>query len=185
MSDVYYNFNATGSLAGMAPPAAAGGGFGPATLPAGLVGQGMYIITNTNTNNRYIGISTNLANRFNTRMATITECGFAAATMGTIFTWWGQAATRNTGAGAVVPLLGYLGPLNVMIDGAQVNLERLLIRYVINLLGGGGTVSNNIYAGAPYVNPTPNAVTVHFHSAANAHFAAHNHNVVWPVGGAW
>ena len=32
--------------------------------------------------NRYVGISANIGNRFNTRLSVVTELGFDAATMG-------------------------------------------------------------------------------------------------------
>lgn len=189
MSVVNFNFNNGALLGGMAPPALPGGMFGPAVLPPGLAGAGMYMIVNNNTNNRYVGISTNLANRFAKRMETITEFGFSVAQMNQIGVYWGLAQTQNTVAipappPPVVPVPAYGAPLNVMIDGVQVQLERLLIRFTLTQLGAGGTVSNNMLAGVPYVNPTPNPVTVNFNWGAGGLFAAGAHNAVWPVGGA-
>jgi hypothetical protein len=185
MSFINFHFNNTSSLAGMAPVPTLGGGFTAAALPAGLAGQGIYIICNHATNNRYAGISGNLANRFGARMAVITECGFPAVDMNRIWLWWGTVSTRNTGViGPFMPMLNYAAPLNAAIDGVPVNVERLLIRYLVRIIGAGGTVSNNVGAAAPYVNPTANPVTVNFHSAANAQYAAFNDTAIWAVGGA-
>ncbi len=166
MSIIRFNLNNAASLAGMAPPALAGGAFGPAVLPPGMVGAGMYIIVNTHTNNRYVGISTNLPNRFATRMATVTEAGFSVAQMNQIGVFWGAAQFQNTAgfggvmAPPVMTVLAYAAPLQFAVDGVAVNFERLLIRFVLTQLGAGGTVSNNMMAFAPYANPTPNPITV-------------------------
>ncbi|MEO0972292.1 MAG: GIY-YIG nuclease family protein [Pseudomonadota bacterium] len=185
MSVVVYNLLNTALLQGMAPPALPGGRFGRAALPGGLIGGGIYIIYNNNTQNRYVGISRQLDRRFGKRMATVTEMGSSFATMTQLVAWWGTVATQNTGAaGAPTPIPSYRGPLNATIDGATVNLERLLVRYLLTQLGAGGTVSNNVFAVTPYANPTANPVTVHFNSASNAYFTAFAQTRTWPVGGA-
>ena len=189
MSIINFNFPNTATLNGMAPPALPGGMFGAAALPPGLAGAGLYIIVNTFTNNRYAGISNNLANRFQGRMETITECGFAAGQMAQIEVFWGTVSYQNT-AGfqgipmhPVTPLPNYGAPLNFAVDGVAVQFERLLIRYLLTQLGAGGTVSNNALAFAPYVNPTANPVTVNFTSGVSPTFAAFAGAAVWPVGG--
>ena len=189
MSAINFNFPNTATLNGMAPPALPGGAFGPAALPVGLAGAGIYLIVNTFTNNRYAGISNNLANRFQGRMETITECGFAPAQMAQIEVFWGTASYQNTaGFGGVLvhpvePLPAYGAPLNFAVDGVAVQFERLLIRFLLTQLGAGGTVSNNALAFAPYVNPTPNPVTVNFTSGASPTFAPFMGAAVWLVGG--
>src|SRR5262249_39526293 len=55
MAQVIFNLRHASTLGAMAPALQAGGGYGAAALPAGLAGPGMYIIWNTNTNNRYAG----------------------------------------------------------------------------------------------------------------------------------
>jgi hypothetical protein len=70
-----------------------------------------------------------------------------------------------------------------MVDGNLVNLERLLIRFVITQLGAGGTVSNNAMAVAPYPNPTPNPITVRLTwGAMGGLFAPGFQQAVWNVG---
>ena len=171
----------------MVPPPA-GGGFGAAALPAGLANQGMYIIFNNSTNNRYAGISTNLASRFNTRMAVVTELGFSQAVMNQIAVFWGGATTTNTAlpapapAPAPVPVPAYGAPLTRPIDGQAVNLERLLIRFLLTQFVG-GTVSNNMMAFGAYANPTANNVTVTLNWGAVGGIPAGNHTAVWPAGG--
>jgi hypothetical protein len=228
VSTVNYNLNNAALLGGLAPAALPGGGFGNAALPAGLAGAGIYMIVNDDTNNRYIGISQNLAVRFQPRLEAVTELGFSDARMDEIAVYWGTITTQDTpaappvlpgagaglgvgagigagagapiagagaGAGAVavpppvvipppvLPLAAYNAPLQVLLDGVAVNLERLLIRFVISQLGVGGTVSNNMMAMGNYVNPTANPVTVNFSWGAGGLFVAGAHAAVWPVGG--
>lgn len=167
MGAIHYNLGNSSHLGGMAPAPVPGGGFGAAALPPGMAGMaGTYIIVNTTTNNRYIGIANDIGVRFNTRLATITEMGFAPAQMAAIGVTWGQTSCQNTPT-VFVPAPPWVvavpappAAYTAMIDGSPVNLERLLIRFIITQLGAGGTVSNNAMAVAPYVNPTPNAITV-------------------------
>ncbi|HEY0603858.1 MAG TPA: hypothetical protein VGD58_13150 [Herpetosiphonaceae bacterium] len=189
MGNIHYNLNNSANLTGMAPPPMMGGGFGAAALPGGMAMAGTYIIVNTATNNRYIGIAGNIANRFNPRMEAVTELGFAPLTMAGIGVTWGQTTCQNTPTLAVPAppwVLAVPAPpaaFTAVIDGAVVNLERLLIRYVITQLGAGGTVSNNAMAAAPYINPTPNAVTVQLTwGAMGGLFAAGAQAAVWGVG---
>ncbi len=199
MGQIHYNLINSANLDGMAPVPAQGGGFGNAALPAGMNMHGTYIIVNTLTNNRYIGIAGNIANRFNTRLATVTEMGFGAATMGAIGVTWGQTGCQNTPPPIAVPpiavppavpappwVLAVPAPpaaFIAFIDGHVVNLEQLLIRFVITQLGAGGTVSNNAMAFAPYANPTNDPITVRLDwGAMGGLFAAGFHVAVWGVG---
>lgn len=184
MGYIYYRLTHSATLQGMAPPALAGGAFGPAALPGGMAGMaGMYIIINCHGafENRYIGISQNIGNRFNTRMATITELGFPPAIMGQIYVVWGTVRVRNHPHGlpaAQTPLTPVLyggppaniafpnwaaggwgnpvpppaGAFTTVIDGNMINLEHLLIRFVMMRMGAGGTVSNNLLM-APFNHP--------------------------------
>lgn len=180
MGDIYFDFAQSDTLAGMAPAPLPGGGFTNAALPAGLHGGGMYVIYNHFTQNRYIGISVDLAQRFAGRMSVVTELGFDHHTMGNILIWWGTAAVRNTGGLLAAPLGHYGGPLIGVVDGANINLEHLLIRYVLGNFGG--TVSNNVYAFQPIINPTHNAISIHFSSCHNALFNLYQDVHVWPAG---
>jgi hypothetical protein len=180
MSAIHFNLVNSANCTGMAPAPRAAGGFGNALLPPGMALAGV----NTATNNRYIGISGNIANRFNTRLATVTEMGFAPAAMGLIGVTWGVTSHQNTGAGAWIvtnpaPPAGFVA----VIDGVGVNFEHLLIRFCMTQLGAGGTVSNNVLAVGAYVNPTPNAVTVRLSwGNMGGLFAAGFHQAVWGVG---
>ena len=183
MGDIYFDLHSSDDLAGMAPQPMPGGGFTNAVLPGGLHGGGLYIIYNHLTNNRYIGISVDLANRFGGRMSVITELGFDHHTMSNILIWWGRAGVKNTNAfGNPNWLANYNGPLVAPVDGVNINLEHLLIRYVLNELGAHGTVSNNVYAYNPIVNTTHHDITIHFHSCQNPVFAAYNHDFHWLSG---
>jgi hypothetical protein len=205
---IYYQLNNGASLAGMAPPALAGGAFGVAVLPAGMAGvAGIYIIINcqAGAHNRYVGISTNIGNRFSTRMSVVTELGIPAAAMANIHAVWGTVKVRNdplpvgTPTGltqnnmpppAQIPFPTWAaagwtvaapppggGPFTAMVDGNNINLEHLLIRFVMMRMGAGGTTSNNLMAGpvthpvgAPGMGGIP--LRVKFHSAAFGPYAA-------------
>jgi len=189
MSNINFNLTNASYLGGMAPPALAGGAFGNATLPHGLAGAGIYLIVNEANDNRYVGISNNLAQRFATRMATVTEMGWSTANMNQLSVYWGGIQIQDTpGPGPGAPPLvrnvaGFGAPLNEQVDGVGVQLERLLIRFVLSQFVG-GTVSNNMLAFAPYVNPTANPINVTFNWGAGGHFNAGQHTAVWAVGGA-
>lgn len=197
MSFIHYELTNSANLAGMAPAPAVAGGFAPAALPPGMAMAGTYIIVNTTTNNRYIGISGNIANRFNTRMATVTEMGLAVATVAAVGVVWGNTWYQNTffpppGPGAPPapppPMLAVPAPpaaFAQLIDGAPVNFEHLLIRFCVTQLGAGGTVSNNVIAG-PYANPTPNPITVRLDWGPMAGlFNADSLTSIWPPGVLW
>jgi len=187
MSFIHFNLVNSSNCAGMAPAPVPGGGFGNAVLPAGMGIPGSYIIVNTATNNRYIGIAGDIGTRFNTRLATVTEMGFPGALMGMIGVTWGVTSHQNTGFAVwIVTNPAPPAAFVAVVDGVGVNLERLLIRFCMTQLGAGGTVSNNMMAIAPYVNPTPNAVTVQLSwGNMGGLFAAGWQQSVWAVGAAF
>ena len=79
------------SLGTMAAPVVGAG-----ALPAGMMAnQRIYLILNTATNNRYMGITTNLQSRFNGRMAVVNELGMSVVNMGVVWAWWGQTSVRR------------------------------------------------------------------------------------------
>ena len=196
MGYVYFQLNHSASLQTMVPAVMMGGGFGAAALPAGMAGMaGIYIIINSQTvpENRYIGISGNIATRFGPRMEVVTELGFPIATMANIHVVWGTVKVRNHalgaapttptpvmfgGGGAPIAFPTWAAPgwtnaipagggaaFNAVIDGNVVNLEKLLIRMVMMRLGAGGTVSNNMLM-TPMNHPGGALpLVVKFHSA--------------------
>ena len=194
MGYIHYNLNQSANCNGMAPQPLAAGGFGNANLPGGMAMAGTYIIVNTTTNNRYIGIAGNIQTRFNTRLATVTEMGFAAVpTMQAIGVTWGSTHVRNTApaligggwppAGSWIAVPTPPAAFTAAIDGVAVNLEWLLIRFVLLQLGAGGTVSNNVYAFNAYTNPTPNPITVRLSwGAMGGLFVANSFQAVWGNG---
>ncbi len=184
MSAIVYNLLDGATLDGMAPTSLPGGRFTNANLPAGLVGQGMYLIVNDDTNNRYVGISTNLARRFNSRMATVTEAGFSNAQMRRIGVNWGTVVTQDTGSTAWMAVPSYGAPCEGPVDGVRVNFEKLLIRFVLTQLGVGGTVSNNMMAATPYRNASPNPVTVTLSWGAGI-YSPGTHSSVWGANASW
>jgi hypothetical protein len=101
MREIRINLAAAGSLGPLAAPVV-GAGLLPAGMPAGPPG-GIYLIVNTTTNNRYAGISTNIAVRFTGRMAVINELGFATVTLTPVWGWWGRVTTREYPAPAQFP----------------------------------------------------------------------------------
>jgi len=172
----------------MAPPAI-GAGFGNAAYPAGMGGvAGVYIIANTSTNNRYVGISSDLGSRFNTRLAVITEMGFSADQMGQVGVCWGSTFYEDTNSQGVfnVAVPASHQPYVVVIDGYHVNLEHLLIRFVMTQLGAGGTVSNNIAAQTAYVNSSPDDISVRLTwGGMGGLFTPGFADAVWVSGAAW
>jgi hypothetical protein len=154
---------------------------------------GTYIIVNTLTNNRYIGIANDIGNRFNTRLATVTEMGFPSIpTMAAIGVTWGHTRVLNALTGPVWPgpaapwMIAAPNPPNpfvTVLHGLPINLERLLIRYVITQLGAGGTVSNNAMAANAYQNPTLNPISVRVSWGAMGNlFVPGFHDSTWGVG---
>ncbi|WP_242836618.1 hypothetical protein [Clostridium sp. BNL1100] len=83
----------------------------------------------------------------------------------------------------IAPAAG--APYTAIIDGAVINLEHLLIRFILTRLGAGGTVSNNLMVG-PYVNPTPYPITVALQwGAMGGLFVANTMQAIWGAGVAW
>lgn len=174
MARVIYQLLDGGDLGGMAPAPLPGGGFGYAALPQGMPNAPrIYMIYNIATENRYVGIAGDLVNRFTSRMAAVTELGFAAATMQNIVVWWGRVTVRDTPSQLnpnpleeeVLPPVGG-GAFTHLIDGVQRNLEHLLIRFNLRAAGSGGTVSNNQLMGEFVNGPGhPIEVTVQWGAA--------------------
>jgi len=189
MGHVNFNLVNAATLGTLVPPV---GAF--AFMPPGLAGAGLYIIFNSNTNNRYVGKSSNLTTRFQPRMESVGELGFSTAQLNQIISYWGTVSVGNTPALGGIPVLlgvpagGYAGGVSLWgnIDGVNVEMERLLIRFIMTQFVG-GFVTNNQWAaiGATYTNPTPNPITVRLNYGAAGNFAAGNPAAVWGVGQAW
>jgi len=140
---------------------------GEAQLPAGLVSGGIYMLVNTNAaaNNGYVGISTDLRQRFSTRMGAVTELGFSRQVMDKIGVNWGKVKTRDTpNAASLYPAWAdpgnYAAPLVSSLDGCRVNYERLVVRMMKMHWVPNDTIANNIFVNTPYVNPTTIDITV-------------------------
>lgn len=192
MIEVEFNFAHFSTLECMVPPRNPGGGYGDATLPGGMTGySGMYVIlniTDPHLHNRYIGISTNIEQRFSGRLAVVVEMGFNVNTMERIGVWWGKASYRiNGGSWSVIPPPAQ-GSMTQSINGEDVNLEHLLIRLVMTKLRPqvDSTVSNTLLNG-PYQNPTGVQINVTTHWAAAAAFNLQgiSENYTWGVSEQW
>lgn len=143
------------TIAAPVPPA------GAAALPAGMVANPrIYLIVNTTTNTRYAGITTNLQNRFNARMAVVNELGLSAANMAGIWAWWGGVSVRRFPPPAHFP-----AAFPASVAGLPANLYALP--------GGPATVCPaavpNVIPGAPSPMTTAqNAAAFPFHLAYGA-----------------
>ncbi|HQU83520.1 MAG TPA: hypothetical protein PKY59_10360 [Pyrinomonadaceae bacterium] len=192
MGRITYNLNNGATLQSLVPTVG-----GVAALPPGLAGPGLYIIFNNHTNNRYVGKSSAVEGRFQPRMESVCELGFSVAQLNQILVFWGTVSIANTpppGVGIVVmapaPVAGYSGaPGNRLygnIDGQNIELERLLIRFILNQFHP-ATITNNTWgaAAATYTNPTANPITVTLNWGAAGPFAPGTHQVVWGAGQAW
>ena len=78
----------------------------------------------------------------------------------------------------------YSAPMVVNVDGVAINLEKLLIRFLLLHLGAGGTVSNNLLAWGPYVNPTAANMKVTLNWPAGF-FNTTTSSAAWNSGQAW
>ncbi len=169
---------------------------GVAALPAGLAGPGMYIIYNSNTNNRYVGKAADFGARFQPRMEAVGELGFSVPQLDQIIAYWGsvdvqQTATAMNPAPAfitVTPFAYTVPNVTAALDGQNIQLERLLVRFIMTQ-GWGGFVTNNIWAapGATYTNPTGNPILVRVNYGAVPGTAAGHRVSLWNpgAGGAW
>jgi hypothetical protein len=173
----------------MAPPTLVGGGFGDAGIPPRMAGPGIYIIVNTDTNNRYVGIAADVARRFREdRLPTVVEMGYSTEQMSKIGVTWGTVRIKNTPTALVpgpiwVNVIPGAGAFDTQIDGVNVKLERLLIRFCMTQFGAGGSVSNNVLIRAPYENPTRNVIDVSVeYGSMGGLFDAKTVNKNWGVG---
>lgn len=191
MPEVYFNLENFSTLGGMVPSEQANGEFGEAQLPENMNGSHVYLILNINDipHNRYIGISSNIRQRFNTRLATVVEMGFSQATMDNIGVWWGTAWYRDNAQqqwARIDPQPQQ--PLNHLINGNNVNLEQLLIRFVLTQLQpqAHNTVSNTLL-NHPYTNPTgvPIEVTMNWGAAPQFQLQAGHVIANWAANQAW
>jgi hypothetical protein len=190
---VKFELNNFSTLGCMVPPRQPDGSYGQASLPQGMDdGAYVYMILNINAvpHNRYIGISSNIQQRFNTRLATVVEMGFSQEIMNNIGVWWGSAYYTNVPNPndqhwqAVNPQ-GNPTALTVNINNQSVNLERLLIRFVMTQLQpqNENTVSNTAL-NTPYPNPTgaPIGVTLRWGAAPQFNLQDDEVNAIWQSG---
>lgn len=191
MPEVNFDLQHFSTLGGMVPEELANGQFGQAQLPANMNGAHVYIILNINDipHNRYIGISSDIEQRFNTRLATVVEMGFSQTIMDNIGVWWGTAWYRDNPQQQWVPIAPQpQQPLTHQINGHTVNLEQLLIRFVMTKLQpqDHNTVSNTLL-NSPYTNLTgvPIQVTLSCVAAPQFQLPVHNQPENWAVNQVW
>jgi len=166
MGAIHFNLNNGGDnfiTMAYTPPVVVGAGViaaaaVPGALPAAMTAippnnprSLTYMIVNTNTNNRYVGISVDIINRFNSRLRTVGEFDLQGPQLQDICAIWGTVEVADTPAagGALVwrnvpptKLAGGQTDLSDLIDGMLFDLEAVFIRYVMEELGAGGSVSN-------------------------------------------
>ncbi|WP_233839169.1 GIY-YIG nuclease family protein [Paraburkholderia sp. ZP32-5] len=197
----YINFDLTNS-GSLSTLASAGAGMA-GTLPVGMPATGgLYLIYHQANNNRYIGKSGDLRQRFDGRMLTVNEFGLSPANLANLGVFWSEVDAWNTPApvmGVAAPLVNTLiapiapaalgfqvirnaggaappmpnavvgtpgGVINyggaqvtTMVDGLQINVEALLIRFFRQAIGVGGSITNGVYMG-PFTNPTNHELIV-------------------------
>lgn len=128
MADVEFNLGAAIMLAPMIPIATGA----PTALPAGFpAAAGLYLIYNQNTNNRYMGISNNLNNRFAGRQGACFELGFPQNVLNNVGAFVGTMRYRNNGVMGWTAAPGYVaGNLTITLDGNNYDLEHMFIKAV-------------------------------------------------------
>lgn len=135
----YINFDLTncGILSTLASPGAGIAG----TLPGGMPATGgLYLIVNEQNQNRYIGKSGDLVDRFNGRMLTINEFGFAPGDLLGIDAFWGEVSVYNT---PVIAPGAFAGPLVPLVNGFRIARNAL----------GAAPIVPNAFVGAAQLNP--------------------------------
>lgn len=134
----YINFDLfqSGSLHTLA---SAGAGL-PGTLPPGMGANGrLYMICNQNNNNRYVGKSGDLRDRFEGRMLTVNEFGLSQADLANIGVFWGEVDCWNTPA----PIMGVAAPLvNTVI--APIGPPALGFQVIRNAFGAAPVMPNAV-----------------------------------------
>lgn len=150
-------------------------------LPAALTATpGLYVILNQNNaqENRYMGISTNLRDRFSGRQGACFELGFGQAVLNNIYAFLGTVRYRNNVLFGWTNPAGYQwGQLMITLDGQNYDFEHLFIK-AVQRAWPYGTITNTQKTGMfPNLGVQPINVTI---SWANG---AQNVQVVIPVGG--
>lgn len=187
MAEIHFNLSNCGNLNSMVQ--------NPRALPPIMVGDNTpstYMIINTHDQNpahvnRYVGITTNLADRFNQRLRTIGELDFIANSFNNIYTIWGTVEYCNTVPNPILVLeqpnggANGITSLNATIDGVNFNLEAVLIRLTLQVLSQPNeTVSNQAI---PIIqNTTQNPINITFDYPAFGNYAAGTIHHVWPAG---
>lgn len=146
MADVEYRLGNAIALNQMLPVAAGVAAALPATLTATA---GLYLILNQNNaqENRYMGISTNLRDRFSGRQAACFELGFAQTVLNNIYAFLGTVRYRNNGVLAWTNPAGYQGgSLQITLDGQNYDFEHLFIKAAQHAWPF-GTITNTLKTG--------------------------------------
>lgn len=138
MSKIFFSLNTGFNLYEMVPDVGK-----KARNPLPQTG-GIYLIFNSEQNNRYIGIAKNFHSRFQKRMETVTELGLSQKEMTNIWVWIGTVDWENSSNGMTQEAEFKAGGYGGNVDNKGfIDFEHVLIRYFLAHAGFGGTISNN------------------------------------------
>lgn len=170
MAVIWFQLKKSDNCSRMAPQSIIGGGYTTASLPAGMGGEsGLYVIFNRRSKNVYCGIAENMKNRFETRLATITEMDIGADVMKDIGVIWGKAYVSSrqqqtfTRPSTEVPPSSHA--ITTKMGWMTIDLEHLLIRVVASHVAGVQSISNNVKTSL-YRNTSGQNITVVLELAA-------------------
>ena len=163
-------------------PAGAGVAVGlPADFPNA---EGLYLILNQNgmQENRYMGISNDIRDRFAGRQGACYELGFEQAVLNGIYAFIGTMRYRDNGAVGWNNAPGYVaGNLQITLDGHNYDLEHILIKAAQHIWPY-GTISNTQKTGALInAGAYPINIDISWNNAGVG--AVQNQNIVIPIAG--
>lgn len=155
----------------------------PVGMPAAFVAQpGIYLILNQNNpqENRYMGISGDLRDRFAGRQGACFELGFPQNVLNNVFAFLGQMFYADQGAVAWTNAPGYVaGNLQFNLDGQVYDLEQMFIK-AAQYAWPHGTITNTQKTG-PLVNRGVHPITIQITWMGTN--PPNNATVTIPVGG--
>ena len=150
--DIQFNLSDAIQLTPLAAPYNGGEG----VLPDGIngAGEGIYLILNRclGTENRYMGISENIHNRFSGRLGVVFELGFPRSYLTKIWAYIGTVRYRLEGGGdnEWINVNNYRQP-KIQFNGINIDYEHLFIKSSHYLFQG--TITNTQKKG-PFENNT-------------------------------
>lgn len=153
----------------------------PVALPGAFPhNPGLYIILNQNNpqENRYMGISNDLRQRFSERQGVCYDLGFAQAILNGIYAFIGTMRYCSEGDRVWSNPVGYVaGVLNIVLDGYSYDLEHLFIKAVQHTWPY-GTITNTRKVGTLYnLGAYPINVDIYWNNGG------YHQGVIIPVGG--